>query len=273
MIKHCCKKDLDSRPAAKQKWCLYSSDGSKLLGRHPSHESALAQERAIQVHKHGAVAKTPRPKFQIGDKVIVTKDGTELAKNAMVSSVNEYKPAARQWTYVVRTQTHRATVTENQLAPVSNIKQAQAQESQPTMKKTALSAEEALKKVNQDLQSALSIMTPKEQQQAIALLNQQLAKAKSLLEQAAPAKLATTTLSTADRLARVVRLIEKRSAKTAARWSELPKGWTESSVKKFWDSLTGDVEHKVTKCMKEMKGKVSDPGAFCASCKRKAAKK
>jgi len=45
----------------------------------------------------------------------------------------------------------------------------------------------------------------------------------------------------------------------------LPEGWTQKSVEKFWASLTGDRKHKVTQCMKKMKGKVSDPGAFCGS--------
>ena len=48
-------------------------------------------------------------------------------------------------------------------------------------------------------------------------------------------------------------------------WAAMPKGWTEESVKSFWKSLTGDRKHKVTKCIKEMTGKVDDPGAFCAS--------
>jgi hypothetical protein len=50
-----------------------------------------------------------------------------------------------------------------------------------------------------------------------------------------------------------------------AAWESLPKGWTEDSLKDFWNSLTGDNKHKVTKCIKEMEGKVDDPGAFCAS--------
>jgi hypothetical protein len=29
--------------------------------------------------------------------------------------------------------------------------------------------------------------------------------------------------------------------------------------------MTGEVQHKVTKCIKEMEGKIDDPGAFCAS--------
>lgn len=54
--------------------------------------------------------------------------------------------------------------------------------------------------------------------------------------------------------------------KEAAKWEgRLPKGWTDESVKKFWDTMTGDVKHKVTKCIKEMEGKGVDPGAFCAS--------
>lgn len=51
----------------------------------------------------------------------------------------------------------------------------------------------------------------------------------------------------------------------AGKWQSLPKGWDEGSVQKFWESLTGDNKHKVTKCIKEMEGKVDDPGAFCAS--------
>jgi len=53
--------------------------------------------------------------------------------------------------------------------------------------------------------------------------------------------------------------------KTAAPWSKLPPGWTQESLDKFWESMTGDVKHKVTKCMKEMEGKVTDTGAFCGS--------
>jgi hypothetical protein len=46
----------------------------------------------------------------------------------------------------------------------------------------------------------------------------------------------------------------------------LPKGWTDESRKKFWDSLTSAApKHKVTQCIKRMEGKVENPGAFCAS--------
>lgn len=46
----------------------------------------------------------------------------------------------------------------------------------------------------------------------------------------------------------------------------LPKGWTDASRKKFWNSLTGRApKHKVTECIKRMKGKIGDPGAFCAA--------
>jgi len=57
------------------------------------------------------------------------------------------------------------------------------------------------------------------------------------------------------------------SAKEAAPWENLPKGWTEESVKKFWESLTsGAPKHKVTECIEQMKGKgMDDPGAFCGS--------
>jgi predicted nucleic acid-binding Zn-ribbon protein len=56
VIKKCREQDHDDRPASEQRWCLYTHDGKKLLGRHPSKESALKQERAIQVHKHGEAA-------------------------------------------------------------------------------------------------------------------------------------------------------------------------------------------------------------------------
>lgn len=53
----------------------------------------------------------------------------------------------------------------------------------------------------------------------------------------------------------------------ADKWKDLPKGWDDASRKKFWDSLTGDNKHKVTKCIEQMKGKdgIDDPGAFCAA--------
>ena len=51
----------------------------------------------------------------------------------------------------------------------------------------------------------------------------------------------------------------------ADKWESLPNGWTDESVEKFWDTLTGDAKHKVTKCMEKMDGKIDDTGAFCAS--------
>lgn len=59
-------------------------------------------------------------------------------------------------------------------------------------------------------------------------------------------------------------LAEQAMGRTAA-WENLPEGWTEESVQSFWDNLTGDVKHKITKCMKQMEGKVTDTGAFCGS--------
>ena len=57
----------------------------------------------------------------------------------------------------------------------------------------------------------------------------------------------------------------RRVGKAAGKWKTLPKGWTQKSVDSFWETLTGGVKHKVTKCIKEMEGKFDDPGAFCAS--------
>ena len=52
IIKRCPKKDKDERPDSKQQWCLYTKDEDRLLGRHPTKEKALAQERVVQIHKH-----------------------------------------------------------------------------------------------------------------------------------------------------------------------------------------------------------------------------
>jgi hypothetical protein len=57
VIRECRSQDRDDRPAAQQRWCLYTSDGKKLLGRHPSKAKAMKQERAIQVRKHGSVQR------------------------------------------------------------------------------------------------------------------------------------------------------------------------------------------------------------------------
>lgn len=53
IIKPCRQKDIDpGRPKSEQKVCLYSKkDPGKLLGRHPSEESARKQEVAIQINK------------------------------------------------------------------------------------------------------------------------------------------------------------------------------------------------------------------------------
>jgi hypothetical protein len=55
--------------------------------------------------------------------------------------------------------------------------------------------------------------------------------------------------------------------KTADRWENKPKGWTDASRKKFWNSLTSAApKHKVTECIKRMnKHMGGNAGAFCAS--------
>ena len=63
----------------------------------------------------------------------------------------------------------------------------------------------------------------------------------------------------------VIAAIKEASQKQAAKWEDMPKGWTEESRQKFWDSLTGDRKHRITKCIKEMEGKVTDPGKFCGA--------
>jgi hypothetical protein len=41
------------RSKRSQKWCLFTKDGKRVLGRHPSRAKALSQERVIQMRKHG----------------------------------------------------------------------------------------------------------------------------------------------------------------------------------------------------------------------------
>jgi hypothetical protein len=66
---------------------------------------------------------------------------------------------------------------------------------------------------------------------------------------------------------RIARIARRFLRRTAAKWEDMPKGWSDASREKFWNTLTGDVKHKVTKCIKKMEGKggIDDPGAFCAS--------
>ena len=56
-------------------------------------------------------------------------------------------------------------------------------------------------------------------------------------------------------------------------WEGLPKGWTQSSLKKFSKSLTGKPATKkgfFDKCVKRMQGKIDNPEAFCAATKDEA---
>lgn len=49
-IKKCREEDKDDRPESEQRWCLYTKDGSELLGRHPTKEEAMDQEAAIHAN-------------------------------------------------------------------------------------------------------------------------------------------------------------------------------------------------------------------------------
>lgn len=58
--------------------------------------------------------------------------------------------------------------------------------------------------------------------------------------------------------------------KKAEGWPTKPDGWDKGSMRKYFSTLTGPVKHKVTKCIKELKGASwlddpSDPAPFCAS--------
>lgn len=63
----------------------------------------------------------------------------------------------------------------------------------------------------------------------------------------------------------IIEAARNRTAAKGDKWKKMPKGWTDESRKKFWETLTGDRKKKVTACIKKMEGKVDDPGAFCAS--------
>lgn len=58
VIRKCRKRDIDpKRP--KLRTCLYDRFGKKLLGRHIDRESALRQERWIQIRKKIAARQAP----------------------------------------------------------------------------------------------------------------------------------------------------------------------------------------------------------------------
>ncbi len=60
--------------------------------------------------------------------------------------------------------------------------------------------------------------------------------------------------------------LKRGKSKKGARWESLPRGWTDESRKKFWDSLTsGTTPERVKECISKIGDNVSDPGAFCAS--------
>lgn len=55
VIGRCRKMDYDpKRPRSAQKMCLFTRKAPKrLLGRHPDRQSAIRQERAIEIRRHG----------------------------------------------------------------------------------------------------------------------------------------------------------------------------------------------------------------------------
>ena len=54
VVAPCRARDRDpKRPARDQRWCLWTSKKTRILGRHPTREKALSQERLIQMRKRG----------------------------------------------------------------------------------------------------------------------------------------------------------------------------------------------------------------------------
>lgn len=67
--------------------------------------------------------------------------------------------------------------------------------------------------------------------------------------------------------------MQQQQVAEAEGWHGLPKGWKQSSLKKFSKSLTGkDATKKgfFDKCVKRMQGKIDNPEAFCAATKDEA---
>jgi hypothetical protein len=68
-------------------------------------------------------------------------------------------------------------------------------------------------------------------------------------------------------------LLEKYlSSIQEAGFEKYPKGWDQSSVKKFAKSIGGDPKTKGwwDKCIKEIEGKIGNPEGFCASVRDEA---
>lgn len=56
VIVPCRPEDKDSsRPAREQRWCLWTKNKSRILGRHKTKKSALRQEKLIQLKKKGVL--------------------------------------------------------------------------------------------------------------------------------------------------------------------------------------------------------------------------
>jgi hypothetical protein len=75
---------------------------------------------------------------------------------------------------------------------------------------------------------------------------------------------------TPDNQAEVQKQRSKQKVSEAEGMKGLPKGWKQSSLKKFSKSLTGKEGTKegfFDKCVKRMTGKVDNPEGFCASVK------
>lgn len=60
------------------------------------------------------------------------------------------------------------------------------------------------------------------------------------------------------------------TAKKGKGWSKLPKGWTEESFSKFYDSISKGKEDPFKACVTKLKGNMEKPEAFCAATIDKA---
>jgi len=137
VIRKCRKQDQDDRPVEKQRWCLYSSDGKKLLGRHPSKEKAVKQERAIQVRKrgtvqyHGAVYQEVVDPFDPNQSPTTQRQRRRILIEAVVGNADTMNQVVDKLLTILavgRRENGRISVDEQQLVSMTKLLSTQVDE-------------------------------------------------------------------------------------------------------------------------------------------------
>jgi len=253
VIKKCRKQDMDDRPASEQKWCLYTHDGKKLLGRHPTEEAAKKQERAIHVHKgflnEGEKMRTKHAGYDTDESV------ADELKLYMDNESDLYDNKLRSiYPGLVRKLAAGRYNSEMAVAAFAYL------------------VERGAKKYAREFGTSereWSQMFPKNIRQMVATeyrdeFESEVRNHEYDFEQWVPKKYQGVDL--ADMLKKRSDLTKGATMRerTAKKWKSLPRGWNKESMKDYWDSVGGSV----SKCVKGLEGTdIDDPGAFCASLK------